>query len=154
VAIAASPWASGYDPCLAEQSPIEQVLQAVENRDLDALVGLLAPEVSLLTADGRRAQGREAARELLTRFLGELRSSSHRVTGQWHVDDMWIAETDASYELRDWLKIEDLPRAFIARISPAGIADLRVYGAHEQPLTDHPTGEEGMWIGTRWIPPL
>ena len=35
-----------------------------------------------------------------------------------------------------------------------GIADLRVYGAHEHALSEHRTGEEGMWIGERWIPPL
>ena len=60
----------------------------------------------------------------------------------------------ASYELQDWLRLNDLPRVFVARVAAGGIADLRAYGAHEQPLTDHPTGEEGMWIGSRWIPPL
>jgi hypothetical protein len=59
-----------------------------------------------------------------------------------------------SYELQDWLRLEGLPRVFVARMGSGGIADLRAYGAHEHPLSDHRTGEEGMWIGNRWIPPL
>ncbi len=67
---------------------------------------------------------------------------------------MWIAEVDCSYELQDWLQLNALPRAFVLRMGPEGIIDLRAYGAHEQPLTEHRTGEEGMWVGGRWIPPL
>jgi hypothetical protein len=135
-------------------SPVEQLLEAVDRRDVDAVVGLSAPGVRLLTVDGRRAEGTEAVRELMTKFLMGLRSSSHRITAQWHVGEVWIAEVAASYELQDWLQLKDLPRIFVARMGPGGIADLRAYGAHEQPLTEHRTGEEGMWIGNRWIPPL
>src|SRR5438105_15182851 len=135
-------------------SPLEQLLGAIDRRDVDAAMALSAPDVRLLTVDGRRAEGREAVRKLMTDFLSVLRSLSHRITAQWHVDDVWIAEVDASYELQDWLRLHDLPRVFVARVAAGGIADLRAYGAHEQPLTDHPTGEEGMWIGSRWIPPL
>jgi hypothetical protein len=42
----------------------------------------------------------------------------------------------------------------VVRDGPDGVADVRVYGAHEQPLADHATGEEGMRIGGHWIPPL
>jgi SnoaL-like domain len=135
-------------------SPVEQLLGAVDRRDVDAVMALSAPDVRLLTVDGRRAHGKDAVRELLTTFLGGLRSSSHRITAQWHVDDVWIAEIDASYELQDWLRLNDLPRVFVVRMGPDGIADLRAYGAHEHPLADHRTGEEGMWVGSRWIPPL
>ena len=70
------------------------------------------------------------------------------------MDDVWIAEGDADYELQDFLELEALPRVFILRTGEGDSADLRAYGAHERPLTDHRTGEEGMWVGTRWIPPL
>jgi hypothetical protein len=135
-------------------SPVEQLLGAIDRRDVDAVMALSAPDVRLLTVDGRRAHGTDAVRELLTKFLGQLRSSTHRITAQWHVDDVWIAEVDVSYELQDWLRLEGLPRVFVARMGSGGIADLRAYGAHEHPLSDHRTGEEGMWIGNRWIPPL
>jgi hypothetical protein len=135
-------------------SPVEQLLGAIDRRDVDAVMALSAPDVRLLTVDGRRAHGTDAVRELLTKFLGQLRSSTHRITAQWHVDDVWIAEVDVSYELQDWLRLEGLPRVFVARMGSGGIADLRAYGAHEHPLSDHRTGEDGMWIGNRWIPPL
>ncbi len=135
-------------------SPIEQFLTAIDQLDRVSAMALFAPEVRLLTADGRRSTGTEAAQQLLSEFLSELRSTNHRITDQWHVDDVWIAEVDASYELRDWLALADLPRIFVARMGSDGIADLRIYGAHERSLMDHRTGEEGMWIGTRWIPPV
>jgi hypothetical protein len=93
-------------------------------------------------------------RRLLTAFISTLRSTSHRITAQWHEDDAWIAEVEANYELQDYLQLNGLPRAFVLRLGPEGITDFRVYGAHEQPLTDHRTGEEGMWVGGRWVPPL
>ena len=137
-----------------EESPIEQLLGAVDELDVEAVMALLGPEPRFLTADGRRAAGSEAVRALLTELLATLRSTTHRITAQWHVDDVWIAEIDADYELQDYLELKTLPRVFILRTRDGGSADLRVYGAHEHPLTDHRTGEEGMWIGTRWIPPL
>jgi hypothetical protein len=136
------------------ESPIEQLLDAIDRRDAEAMMGLLAPDARFLAADGRRAEGREAVGELVTERLGALRSSRHRITAQWHVDDAWIAEVDASYVLQDWLELNELPRAFVARVGQDGIRDLRAYGAHERPLTEHRTGEEGMWVGERWIPPL
>ena len=136
------------------ESPIEQLLKAVDELDVDAAMALAAPDIRFLMADGRRGEGAEAVRELLTDFLSTLRSTTHRITAQWHEADVWIAEVDASYELRDYLKLTALPRAVVARTGPDGIADLRVYGAHERPLTEHRTGEEGMWVGGRWIPPL
>lgn len=136
------------------KSPIDQLLGAMDRLDIDAIMALVTPDVRLLTVDGRRAEGAQAVRELLEEFLGSLRSTTHRITAQWHVDNVWIAEVDASYELQDRLEIAALPRAFVVRVDPNGIADVRGYGAHERPLTEHRTGEEGLELGGRWIPPL
>jgi hypothetical protein len=135
-------------------SPIEQLLKAVDELNLDAAMALMAPEVRFLAVDGSQGEGKEAVRELLTDFISTLRSTSHRITAQWHQDDVWIAEVEADYELRDWLQLTALPRAFVLRLAPSGIADLRAYGAHERPLTEHGTGEGAMRVGGRWIPPL
>lgn len=135
-------------------SPVEQLLAAIDALDVDATMALMAPDVRLLAVDGRRGEGTNAVRRLLTAFISTLRSTSHRITAQWHEDDAWIAEVEANYELQDYLQLNGLPRAFVLRLGPEGITDFRVYGAHEQPLTDHRTGEEGMWVGGRWVPPL
>ena len=135
-----------------EASPITQWLDAIDRRDVG--LSVLAPDVRMLAADGRRAEGHDGVAELLGAFLGRLRLVEHRVTAQWHVDDVWIAEVEATYETTDYFRTAPLPRAIIARTSAAGIDDLRIYGAHEHPVGEHRTGEEGMWVGGRWVPPL
>ncbi len=131
---------------------MDQLLGALDKLDTDAVIALFAPDSRLLTADGRRGEGIGAVRDLLTDFVHQLRASTHRITAQWHEANVWFAEVDASYELSDYLQTSPLPRMFVLRDGPQGIADLRVYGAHERKLSDHRTGEEGMWTG--WIPPL
>ncbi len=125
------------------ESPIDQLLSAIDKLDMDAVMALLAPDVRLLSADGRRAEGAAAARELLTDFLAMLRSCTHRITAEWHPDDVWIAEVEATYELKDRTRIGALARAFVLRAQPDGFADLRVYGAHERPLSDRTKWECG-----------
>jgi hypothetical protein len=137
-----------------EESPLDQLLAAIDALDIEAVMALVGSEPRFLAADGRRAAGAGEVRELVTELLAALRATTHRVTAAWHLDDVWIAEVEADYELQDFLELKALPRAFILRTGEGGIAELHVYGAHEHPLTEHRTGEEGMWIGTRWIPPL
>lgn len=117
-------------------------------------MALLAPDIRLLTADGRRAEGTDAVRDLVGNILSMLRSTTHVITAQWHQDNVWIAEVDATYELEDWRNLNALPRAVVLRDGRGGIGDVRVYGAHESSLTDRRAGEEGLRIGERWIPPL
>jgi hypothetical protein len=136
------------------RSPIEQLLGAIDKRDVEGAMALMAPNCCLLTVDGRRTEGEAGVRALLTDFVATVGSTSHRITAQWHQDDVWIAEVEVSYELRDWLKISALPRACVLREGPDGVVELRVYGAHERQLSDHRTGDEGIRIGGRWIPPL
>ncbi len=121
--------------------------------DAEAAIAMLAPDCQLLLVDGRRANGTAAARELLSEYLGSLLHTSHRITAQWQQDDVWIAEMEATYELKDGLRTSR-PRAFVLRDGPDGFVTLHAYGAHERPLADHPRGDEGMRIGGQWIPPL
>ncbi len=82
-------------------SPIEQLLGAIDKRDVDAAMALMAPNCRLLAVDGRSAEGGAEVRALLTDFVTTVRSTTHTVTAQWHQDDVWIAEVEASYELMD-----------------------------------------------------
>jgi len=137
------------------ESPIAAVIRALDSLDAAGVVALLAPECRLLTADGRRAEGRDAVAALLTDFLAELRSTTHRITDEWHPQEVWIAEVEASYVLRDWLELEGLPRVFVLRDGPHGVTDLRVYGAHERRLPDDGGDDpRGVHLGGRWMPPL
>lgn len=116
-------------------------------------MAVMAPSVRVLTVDGKRAEGSAAVRHLLTDFFASLRSSSHQITAQWHQDDAWIAEVEATYELTDRVRMS-LPRAFVMRDGADGFTELNVYGAHERPLTDYDTGERVMRLGGNWMPPL
>ena len=137
-----------------DDSPVVKILQAIDNRDVDATMALVSPDVRMLAVDGRRAEGADATRALLTDFLSGLRSMTHRITAQWHPDDVWIAEVEATYELPDRSTLCDLPRVFVVEGGPSGVAALRVYGDHEPPLRDLEAAEQGIHLGGRWIPPL
>ena len=137
-----------------EHSPVVDFLAAIDELDVDEAMALCASDCRLMTVDGRHAEGRPATRHLLDEFLGQVRSTNHRITAQWHEDDVWFAEVLADYELKDWLKVEGLPRAFVIRIGAEGICDLRVYGANERKLSDHQSGEEPFRIGGRLVLPL
>ena len=137
-----------------EASPLTRWLEAMEALDADAATSVLAPDVSLLMADGSRVHDHAGAVHLIQGFIGQLHSVSYEVLAQWHVDDTWIVEALATYELTDHYRTAALPRAVFARVGPDGISELRLYGAHEHALSDHRSGEEGMWVGGRWVPPL
>jgi len=134
-------------------SPLDAFLRAVDDLDADAVMALMAPDCRLLTADGRRAVGTEAVRALIGGFLATLHSTTHRVTAEWHVDGVWIAEVDAGYEFKDRLRVGNLPRAVVARGGPDGLGDVRVYGAHEDRLDDDGSAGGLMFAG-RWLPSL
>jgi hypothetical protein len=142
------------NPTDVSESPLVALVTALGRRDVDAAVALCSPDCRLATADGRRAEGVPGMRGLLARFLSDLRSATYEVTAQWHQDNVWFAEVLASYELRDWLRLERLPRAFVVRTDDAGICDVRVYGAHERELTDHRTGDEAYRVGGHVLLPL
>jgi len=90
-------------------------------------------------------------RAVMTDFLDRLRSTQHRITAEWHQDDVWIAEVEASYELRDWLALNRLPRMFLLRVGPEGEdahalvgAGLGGVGQRENVVDDDGAADEGV----------
>jgi hypothetical protein len=137
-----------------KKSPIEQLLGAIDDLDVERTMALLAADARLLMIDGRDAEGAAAVRELITTFLDALRTSTHRITAEWHQENVWIAEVEATYELKDFTRLGSLPRVFVLRDGPNGFTDLRVYGAHERTLPEHGSRETEMRLGGRRMPPL
>jgi hypothetical protein len=136
-----------------EQSPLVELLAAIDKLDVEAAMALCAPYCSFMTADGRHAEGHPEVSHLLNEFLSVLRSTFHEITAQWHEGDTWIAEVLASYELRDRLRLEQLRRAFFVRTGADGIQDVRCYGANERQLMDR-DDTEPIRVGGRLILPL
>ena len=137
-----------------EQSPLAELLAAIDHLDIERVVALCAPDCRLTTVDRRQAHGRDEAGQLLSRFLSQVRSTRHEITSHWHVDDTWIAEVLASYEMQNWLKIEALPRVFVLQSGPDGVHDIRVYGTNERDLSGQGSGDETERIGGRLVLPL
>jgi SnoaL-like domain len=135
-------------------SPPERLLTAIDERDVDAIVALLAPDVQFLAVDGRRADGRDDARRLISDLLSMVRTVSHEITSVWRHGDVWIAEANLTYELQDWYLLRDAPRAFFIHQSPEGITELHCYGAHERPLAEHGGDTGEMRVGGTPILPL
>ncbi len=95
-----------------------------------------APEGILTTVFGERADGRDGVREVLSAFLGGLRASHHELEAEWDTTDgVWLAQVSATYELSDFSRRGPFERAIILRGSDAHIAELRIYGQHELPLS-------------------
>jgi len=138
----------------ASGTPIERLLAALDALDLEAVLALLAPDCALLLADGDRAQGTDAVRAELSDLFEHLHSMTHRLTNQWHVDDVWIAEVEADYDMHDRSRVLRLPRALVARADHAGIAELRIYGAHEHAIYDHEQSDGSVVIGGRYMPSM
>ncbi len=136
------------------ESPLVEVLAAIDRLDVPAVIALCAPDCHFGTVDGRHAEGREAVRRLLSDFLSTIRSTHHEISSQWHQDDAWFAEVVANYELLDRTRIEGRLRAFLLRTGPDGIREVRVYGANERPLTDRTVGYQPARLGGRLILPL
>jgi hypothetical protein len=135
-------------------SPIQQLLDAVDTLDVDQVMALAAPSPQILIADGRRAQGTDGVRGLLDELFSTLRVARHQITAEWREQDVWIAEVDASYELRDGTQTATLPRAIVGHFGPDGLSELHIYGAHEHRLAEDEETEGGLFLGGRWIPPL
>jgi hypothetical protein len=135
-----------------ERSPLVELLGAIDKLEVEAVVALCTPDCRFMTVDGRHASGRPAVGRLVSDFFALLRSTSHQITDQWHLDDAWIAEVLANYEMRDWLRLEHLPRVFVVRAADDGIRDVRVYGANERQLDERM--DEPIRVGGRRILPL
>jgi len=135
-------------------SPIQKLLDALDTLDVEQVMALTSPSASFRLMDGGSAEGSDGVRVLLAENMSQLRAARHRITAQWRQDDVWIAEVDATYELRDGAQTATLGRAFIAHFEPDGLTELHVYGDHEHPLHTDAGAQRGLVIGGHWIPPL
>jgi uncharacterized protein (TIGR02246 family) len=137
------------------ESPVASLFEAIDALDPDALTALFAPDGRLLTVDGRVANGRDEVRQVLGRFAEDLRATSHRLTAEWHPEpDVWIAELDATYELKNYARVGPYARAIVLRNGSGGIRELRIYGLHERPLTDSTRGYQEVFGSGHWLPTL
>lgn len=139
----------------APASPIAPLLSALDALDVEAFASRFAPDGRLLTLFGDVATGPDEVRSVIGAFVSQLRATTHRVTSEWHPEEaVWIAETEATYDLTDYTRLGPLPRAVVLRQSPAGIARLSLYGQHELPLGQSRRPYQEVRAGRHWLPTL
>jgi hypothetical protein len=137
-------------------TPMQAVLNALDALDLDSAVGMFAPDGTLTTLFGdETAEGHDRIRAVLGEFLQGLRSNEHAIVAEWNPEDgVWIAEMSATYELSDFSRRGPFRRAIILRTGSAGITDMRIYGAHERPLSETGRPYEEVRAAGGWLPTL
>ena len=136
-------------------TPIQQMLRAVDALDLDAVVALFTADASLTTAFGDAVEGRDRVRDVLGEFLRELRATHHEITTEWHpADEVWIAEMSATYELSDYGRRGPYQRAIFLRVVDGSIAAMRIYGAHELRLGEAGRPYAEVRAPGGWLPTL
>ncbi len=136
-------------------SPIGAVLGAIDALDLEGALRLFAPDGSFMTAFGAEANGFEHVRDELSGFFGGLRGCTHTVETEWHPEPtVWIAEVVATYALKDYSQRGPYKRALVLRQAEDGIASLRIYGAHEEPLSESGDPYQEVRGPHGWMPTL
>jgi hypothetical protein len=136
-------------------SPTQAMLNALDALDVEAFTSLFVSTGRLMLTNGSVAEGTEQVRAAISAFISELRATTHKITAEWHPEDgVWIAEMQATYELRDHGLRGPYSRATVLRGGPDGIADLRVYGRHELPLTEPEHHYQEVFAGGRWLATL
>jgi hypothetical protein len=137
------------------QSPIAAVLKALEALDGDAFMSLFGGAGRLLLTDGTVAEGSDEVRSVIRRFMDDLSAMTYQITSEWHPEDeVWIAEIQATYDLKDHGRRGPYPRVMVVRSGSDGIVDLRIYGRHELPLTESPIHYREVSTGGRWLATL
>jgi hypothetical protein len=136
-------------------SPIGAVLDAIDALDLEGALRLFAPNGSFMAAFGEESVGFDHVRDQLSTFFGGLRGCEHTVESEWHPEPtVWIAEVTATYELQDFSQRGPYKRALVLRQGDAGIASLRIYGAHEEPLSESGEPYQEVRGPHGWLPTL
>ncbi|MDQ6608014.1 MAG: nuclear transport factor 2 family protein [Actinomycetota bacterium] len=141
------------------KSPLEQLLDAFDRLDADACTALFATDGRLSWVDGHVAEGHTAVRARLTEYFDDLTSMTHVVRDSWHLDQVWIAEIDASYVLEDRSLQGPVAKVMILRMRSEGIGDLRVYAAvepsfHAAEQRHQRERDRGLVVGDWRLPPL
>jgi hypothetical protein len=137
------------------ETPLQAVLRALDALDLDAAVALFAPEGSLETLFGQRAEGRDRVRAMLGTFFAGLRATHRELTSEWNPEpDVWVGELSAAYELSDRSRRGPYRRALVLRCGEEGFQEMRLYGAHELPLSESGRAFAEVRGADGWMPTL
>ena len=105
----------------------DQMFDEIDRMDAEAWASHLAPDAVMRFGNADPVHGREACRDALAAFYGQIRGLAHHVGEQWEHDGTTIVEANVTYTRTDAAEVS-VPVVTIYRTDGRGeIADYRVY---------------------------
>ncbi len=107
---------------MSAESIVNQFIQAIEHKDIDAAIALTAPDISYENMPVDPIVGRDGVRATLAGFLEHATSVDWQITRQWSIGSTVINERLDRFQIGDgWL---ELPVAGIFEIDDDGLIRL------------------------------
>jgi ketosteroid isomerase-like protein len=98
----------------------------VDRMDAKAFASYLAEDCVLRFANADEVVGRDGIEEAIAGFFSTIKGISHRIAGQWDVDDTTIIQFEATYTRMDDRRVT-VPAVTIYRRGDDLIEDYRIY---------------------------
>jgi ketosteroid isomerase-like protein len=104
-----------------------QMFNDIDRMDAEAWASHLAPDAVMRFGNADPVYGREACRDALAAFYGQIDGLAHHVIEQWEHGEATIVEANVTYTRTDELEVT-VPVVTIYRTNARDlIADYRVY---------------------------
>lgn len=110
---------------------ITELFRSIDNKDLQGFIALLAPDCTFRFGNQPAVNGASAIEDYVSGFFGSIAALSHEIMDSWDVPGGVVCHGRVSYTRQDG-SILTVPFANILKLSPAGIADYRIFADTSQ----------------------
>ena len=110
----------------AEQSMLQDLFAAIDNKDVDAFVGFLTEDGTFRFGSGPAAVGREAIAGAVSGFFDTIAGLQHRIDMAMREGDTLVCEGEVTYTRHDGSEIP-LPFADVFEMDGELIAAYKIY---------------------------
>ena len=105
---------------------VDNVLRAVDARDVTAFAGHLAPDVVFRFGNAAPVQGVEAVHAAVEQFLAGLQAIAHEVAGAWQSGDVIAAHGRVTYTRLDGSALS-VPFALVWHLADGRIREYLIF---------------------------
>lgn len=105
---------------------VRETFKVVDRMDPDAFAELFSEDGLFRFGNWPSVKGRGEISAFVAEFFTSIKALKHRVTDDWRIEDVAIAEVEVTYTRHDDSTV-DLTAACIFRLQNEEIADYRIY---------------------------
>ncbi len=105
---------------------VGDLLRAIDSKDIDGLLGHMAPEATQRFGNQEPLRGHDQIRAGNSAFLNLFASLQHQVTGLWEWDATVVVRVDVTYTRLDGVRVT-IPAVTIFREAGGQIVEYEVY---------------------------